>query len=331
MGGAKTILWAFGEALKVLLSLALLCGLVGPAASPSFAQSPAGEAPIRVDVDIVNVLCTVSNNRGALVTDLTKDDFLITENGKKREIRYFAQEADLPLTVALLLDVSGSVRNVLAQEREAAGRFFDTVLRPTDQALLVGFSSTVTLWQNFTSSSERLKEALTAIHAVPFRGLPPAGQPFPGTLLYDAVYETASTKLNDLAGRKAMLIVSDGEDNGSTKHIDEAIQAVQASNTIVYGICYQEKYSGCSYLKALAEPTGGRMFETSKKQTLDEIFKIIESELRSQYSIGFAPLNAAHDGKFRRLTVRVRPKGLRVSARRGYYAPLDPEASEAKN
>jgi VWFA-related protein len=219
---------------------------------------------------------------------------------------------------------------VLPQEREAAGRFFDTVLRPTDQALLIGFSSTLTLWQNFTSSSERLKASLTEIHAIPFRGLPPAGQPFPGTLLYDAVYETARTKLNDLAGRKAMLIVSDGEDNGSTMHIDDAIQAVQASNTIVYGVCYEEKYSGCSYLKRLADPTGGHMFET-KKRTLDEIFKIIESELRSQYSIGFAPRNTAHDGKFRKLTVRVRPKGLRVSARRGYYAPLDPETREAKN
>jgi VWFA-related protein len=296
-----------------------------------FAQSAGDSAAIRVDVDIVNVLCTVSNSRGALVTDLNKDDFEITENGKKREIRYFAQEADLPLTVALLLDVSGSVRNVLPQEREAAGRFFDTVLRPTDQALLIGFSSTLTLWQNFTSSSERLKASLTEVHAVPFRGLPAEGQPFPGTLLYDAVYETARTKLSDLAGRKAMLIVSDGEDNGSTMHIDDAIQAVQASNTIVYGVCYEGKNSGCSYLKNLADPTGGRMFETSKKQTLDEIFKIIESELRSQYSIGFAPRNPAHDGKFRKLTVRVRPKGLRVSARRGYYAPLDHESREATN
>jgi VWFA-related protein len=268
------------------------------------------------------VLCTVTDKHGALVNNLGKDDFEIREDGKKRDIRYFARETDLPLTVAMLLDVSGSVRQVLAGEREAAGRFFDTVLRPSDHAMLLGFSSTMVLWQDFTSSSQRLKDALARLHAIPFHGLPPLGIAMPGTLLYDAVYATAKTKLAPVPGRKMMLIISDGLDNGSQKPLDEAIEAVQATNTIVYGICYGHDFFGCSFLKNLSEPTGGRVFEAGRKQTLDQIFGAIEAELRSQYSIGFAPLNPAHDGKFRKLRVRVLKPKLHVEARSGYYAPL---------
>jgi VWFA-related protein len=301
--------------LKVILSLALL------AARPIFAQAAGEPAPIRVDVDLVNVLCTVSDKRGALVTDLGREDFEIREDGRKQQIRYFTRETDLPLTVAMLVDVSGSVREVLADEREAAGRFFDTVLRPTDHALLLGFSSTMVLWQDFTASSERLRKALAQLHAIPFRGLPSVGQAMPGTLLYDAVYQTARGKLERVPGRKAMLIVSDGLDNGSQKHMEDAIEAVQATNTIVYAVCYDQKFFGCAFLNSLARPTGGQMFVTGKKKTLDEIFQIIEEELRSQYAIGYAPINAAHDGKFRKLAVKVNSPGLRVSVRRGYYAP----------
>src|SRR5579862_112434 len=179
MGGSETVTLTFGEALKVIPSLALI---FVPTLVFSQAEEP---SPIHVDVDLVNVLCTVSDKRGALITDLTKDDFEVRENGKKREIRYFTRETDLPLTVAMLVDVSGSVRAVLAEERQAAGRFFDTVLRPTDHALLLAFSSTLVLWQDFTSSSQRLKDALGALHAVPFKGLPPLGFAMPGTLLYD--------------------------------------------------------------------------------------------------------------------------------------------------
>jgi VWFA-related protein len=291
------------------------------------AQEP---SPIHVDVDVVNVLCTVSDKRGALVTDLDQKDFEIREDGRKQEIRYFTRDTDLPLTIAMLLDVSGSVRSVLVDEREAAGQFFDTVLRPTDHALLLGFSSTLVLWQDFTSSSQQLRNALAQLHAVRFRGLPPVGQAMPGTLLYDAVYQTAKGKLEGVPGRKAMLIVSDGQDNGSQKHLDDAVQAVQATNTIVYGVCYDQKYFGCAFLSSLARPTGGRMFVAGKKQTLDQIFQMIEEELRSQYSIGFTPANAARDGKFRKLDVKVLTPGLRAMARRGYYAPVSSEGGGPK-
>ncbi len=143
----------------------------------------------------------------------------------------------------------------------------------------------------------------------------------PGMLLYDAVYQTAKGKLVGVPGRKMMLIVSDGLDNGSRTHIEEALQAVQETNTIVYGICYDQKYFGCAYLKGLAEPTGGRMFDAGKKRlSLGEIYQTIEDELRNQYAIGYVPINQERDGTFRKLDVKVAPKGFKVSVRRGYYA-----------
>jgi VWFA-related protein len=284
-----------------------------------------------VDVNVVNVLCTVADKRGALITDLRKEDFEIREDGRKQEIRYFARDTDLPLTVAMPMDVSGSVRQALDAEREAAGRFFDVVLRPTDHALLLGFSSTLVLWQDFTSSTVRLSNSLAQLHAVPFRGLPAIGQPMPGTLLYDAVYQTALNKLKSEPGRKAMLIISDGLDNGSRMHLEEALEAVQETNTIVYAICYDQKFFGCEFLKSLAEPTGGRMFDAGKRRkSLGEIYQSIEDELRSQYAIGYVPINQAHDGKFRKLAVKVDSPGLRVSVRRGYYAPAAAETGGAK-
>ncbi len=141
----------------------------------------------------------------------------------------------------------------------------------------------------------------------------------PTTLLYDAVTSTEVNKLKGVAGRKAMVIISDGWDIGSRASLDTAVRAEQATNTIVYCICYPNPHaSGCSYLKSLSDPTGGRMFDLQSKAPLSELFRIIEDELRSQYSLGFVP--ATHDGKFHKLKVTVRPKGMKVRTRKGYYA-----------
>lgn len=283
----------------------------------------AQESSIKVDVNVVNVLCTVYDKRGALVEDLAKEDFEIFEDGRRQDLRYFARDTDLPLTVALLVDVSGSVRWRIQEEKDAASAFLNSVLRKSDQAMLLGFSSTLILWQDFTSSTAQLGEALGRVRAIPFHGLPALGQPMPGTLLYDAVYQTATSKLIDVTGRKAMVIISDGLDNGSRMHLDEAIRTVQASDTIVYGICYESGFSGCAFLKNLAEPTGGRMFETGKKTSLEEIFRIIEDELRSQYALGYVPANRTRDGSYRKLQVKLRKSSLRVRARKGYFAMND--------
>jgi len=284
------------------------------------------EPAIKVDVDVVNVLCTVYDKRGALVQDLAKDDFEVLENGRRQEIRYFARDTDLPLTVALLVDVSGSVRALIGDEKDAAAKFLQAVIRPSDQALLAGFSSSIILWQDFTPSVERLSNALSRMHAVPFHGLPPQGLPMPGTLLYDTVLVTARDKLADVSGRKVMVVISDGLDNGSVNHSQDAIAAVQSANAVVYGICYQSGFSGCDFLKDLAVPTGGRMFQAGKKTPLSAIFHTIEDELRSQYALGYAPEDRTHDGAFRKLQVRVRQRGFRVQARKGYYARRDAES-----
>jgi VWFA-related protein len=294
-----------------------LCALTAMAL---WAQEGGPESPIKVDVEVVNVLCTVYDRRGMLVTDLSREDFEVRENGRKEEIRYFSRETDLPLSVALLIDVSGSVQSFLQYEKEAAAHFLEAVLRPADQALLIGFSSTIVLWQDFTSSVDLLGRALERMKSVPFRGLPADGQPMPSTLLYDVVHRTAIDKLSDVAGRKAVILISDGVDNGSASHIQDAVAAAQTANAVVYSICYEGRFSGCSYLKSLAEPTGGRMFEAGKKTSVAEIFATIEQEMRSQYAIGYVPEDRARDGKFRKLQVKVLRKGLRVHTRKGYYA-----------
>jgi VWFA-related protein len=277
------------------------------------------DAPIRVDVDVVNVLATVHDKRGALVTDLKKEDFQIFEDGRPQEIRYFAREANTPLTVALLVDVSGSVRRFVEDEKGAVGHFLEQVLRPDDQALLIGFSSTVILWQDLTSSETLLKNALQRLRSIPFKGLPPEEQPMPSTLLYQSVRDSAKEKLKGVPGRKVMVIISDGLDNGSPVHLDEAVEAVQNTNTIVYGICYESGFPGCSFLQQMSEPTGGHTFRV-KKVAIDKIFHVIEDETRSQYAIGYISTNRTRDGRFRKLQVRVVPKGMRTDARKGYYA-----------
>jgi VWFA-related protein len=281
------------------------------------------ETPIKVDVDLVNVLCNVYDKRGLLVRDLKQEDFEVREDGKPQQIRYFARETNLPLTVALLVDVSGSVRRFVEAEKNTAARFLKDVLRPEDQALLIGFGSTLVLWQDFTSSASMLEAALGRMRAVPFRGLPVEGQSMPGTLLYDAIYRTALDKLSAVAGRKVIVIISDGLDNGGQITLESAVATVQSTNTIVYGICYEGPFPGCSYLKSLAEPTGGREFKIGPKTSLTEIFRTIEDEMRSQYALGYVPTNRSRDGKFRKLQVQVRKPGLRARARRGYFAAQD--------
>lgn len=299
----------------------LLTGLAALAAAQT---PPVQESPesIRVNVEVVNVLCTVFDQHGALALNLTKDDFTIRENGVPQKIRYFGRETDLPLTLALLIDMSGSVRAIIQEEKDAASRFLDTILRPQDRAMLMGFSSSIIQWQDFTGSAPRLAAALEHMHAIPVRGLPVYARTFAGTLLYDAAYVTALRKLADAAGRKALVIISDGVDTGSEMTIRNAVDVLQSTNTVTYGICYEPPggESGCSYLKNLATPTGGRSFKIGKKTPLTAVFHSIEDEIRSQYALGYVSSNQEHDGKFRKLDVRTRRDGYRIRTRKGYYA-----------
>ncbi|SPE32832.1 von Willebrand factor, type A [Candidatus Sulfopaludibacter sp. SbA3] len=301
------------------------------AACPVWAQvelnPPRSPSVITVDVNVVNVLCTVRDRKGAFVKDLQKTDFQMREDGKPQEIRYFSREVDTPLTVALMLDVSGSVANILGIEKAAAGRFFDEVLRPTDKALFVGFAQTTAVWQDLTGSKQELSSALDA--AGPFVRTPTSEfQPRGGTLLYDAVSLVASQKLARLPGRKTMVIITDGLDNGSLVTVEDAMKAAQQADAVVYAIHYEDqgysdRYAGAgeTALRHIAEPTGGRTFHVSASLPLEAIFDIIREEMRSQYAIGFTSTNTAKDGSYRRLELKTTRSGLKTQAREGYYAP----------
>ena len=309
--------------LAVLLSV---CAI--PAGAQDKLDPPRDPSPIRVDVDVVNVLCTVRDWKGAFVTDLNKTDFRIREDGKPQEIRYFAREVDTPFTVALLLDVSGSVARILDIERAAASRFFTEVLRPTDQALLLSFAQNVTVWQEITSNLSKLQTALRVIG--PFdANLTPEFRPHGGTLLYEAVHLVGGRKLANLPGRKAMVIVTDGVDNGSTVTADLAIKAAQQADAVIYAIHYEDNASsspeyaaeGESALDRLSAPTGGRTFHVGWTLPLKAIFNTIREEMRSQYAIGYTSTNRVKDGNYRRLEVKTTRFGLKAQARQGYYAP----------
>jgi VWFA-related protein len=297
------------------------------------AEEDLGE-PIKVDVDIVNLYCSVRNKQNGLVSGLEKNDFDLAEDGAKQEIKYFTKETDLPLTIGLLVDVSGSQRNLIEIERHAAASFFQSVLRKKDVAFLISFGADSELLQDITGSPRLLQQGLNDLKLnTGFSGITsgpvPTASRARGTVLYDAVYLAANDMLAKEVGRKAIILITDGEDEGSKLTMKAAIEAAQRSDAIIYGILYVDRqfygsfgmgYSGESVLKQMSEETGGRLFQVDRKNSLDTIFDQIQAEMRTQYAIGYSPTNAKKDGSFRKIDLRVSNKDLKVQVRKGYYA-----------
>lgn len=313
---------------------ALIPILILTLAQPMLPQQPPAQAPeeeptIKVDVDVVNVLCSVRDKNGRLVPNLTKDDFEVYEDGKLQDIRYFARETDLPLTLGLLVDVSRSQESLIGIEREAAYRFFSDVLHKKDLAFLISFGVDAELLQDLTGSPDSLRRGLddlrvnagvSGIHPGPV----PTGKPR-GTILYDAVFLASEDRLRKEVGRKAIVVISDGVDVGSRIDRSGAIEAAQKSDAIIYSIYYADPYyqylsDGFGDLKKMSEDTGGRALRVSGKNPLELIFKDIQEEMRSQYSIAYTPTNGVKDGSFRKVELRAKDKGLKVQARKGYFA-----------
>lgn len=289
---------------------------------------------IRVDVERVNVLFSVRDKNGAYINTLTQDDFEVREDGKLQEIKSFARETDLPLTLGLLVDVSGSQARLIEEERRAASQFFRTVLREKDVAFLISFGPEAELLQDSTGSARLLERALSDLR--PMGGsaatvLNPGPIPTTprGTILYDAVYLAANEKLKSEVGRKAIVLITDGVDQGSRLKLQDAIDAALRADAVIYSIYYMDPAfygyggGGSGALKRMAEDTGGRMFEVGRRQTLESIFKQIEEEMRSQYAISYSSSNPARDGGFRKLDIRTKNKAYKVQARKGYFAPKD--------
>ena len=321
--------------MRILTALAVSATLLAQTPTPSKVEEDLPPA-IQVDVDVVNVLASARDKRGALIPNLEKEDFTVLEDGKPQPIKYFTRESDLPLTIGLLVDVSRSQENLIDIERRAALAFFSGVLRKKDEAFLISFGEEAELLQDYTGSARLLDDGLnrlrvssgvSGLHPGP---VPTASQPR-GTVLYDAVYLAAAEKLRSEVGRKVIVLITDGVDQGSRLSRSQAIEAAQKADAVIYSIYYTDTQfygrNGISFggggegdLRKLSDETGGRVFRVERKHTLEDVFKELQEEMRSQYSIGYTPLNGEKDGGYRRLELRASNKDLKVQARKGYYA-----------
>ncbi len=296
-----------------------------PAARPGQQAPAAQQAPsrisdqtYRVSVDLINIFCSVwDKNTNSFVTNLTRDDFTIYEDNQKQEIKNFNRETNLPLTLALLVDTSQSVAPKLKFEQDAATAFFQSVLRDKDRAMLVEFDSGVSLVQDFTSDPNKMAKQIRSLRA--------AG----GTSLYDAIYLSCDEKLIRETGRKAVVILSDGEDQSSKTTFDQALEMALKAESTIFSISVNrggffgvgDTKNGDRVLKQLADETGGRSFFPFKVEELDDAFRQINQELRSQYSIGYLSSNTKRDGTYRKVEIKIGERGLKLSYRKGYYAP----------
>ncbi len=320
-------------------------------------QSRGQQQPtISVSVKVVNVLASVRDKHGAVVHNLGKDDFVLEEDGRPQDIRYFSKEADLPLTLGLLVDTSLSQRRVLEQERSASYTFLDQMLREDrDLAFVIHFDREVELLEDLTSSRQKLEAALRLLQT-PDMSRPVSrggGQPGQhrrfgggGTLLYDAVYLASDELMKKQKGRKALIILTDGVDTGSQLSLETAIESAQRADTIVYCILFKDDDAyghfggfgfpgggrrgrsrfpqeslpdGKKVLERISKQTGARMFEVSSKHNITEIYREIQEELRNQYNLGYTPDKATARAGYHKIHLATKQKDLSVQARDGYY------------
>jgi VWFA-related protein len=334
----------------------LLLGL--PALVPAWAQlAPSPDAPpvstapapapveqpvatLKMNVSLVDVVFTVKDKAGSLVPHLTRDDCTVSEDKAPQTLKSFVAETHQPLTLGILLDTSGSQARVLPLEKDVGSQFLERVLKQKDEAFVLSFDVDVDLLQDLTNSPRQLERAMSKAEintaggngavGIPGAGggtIPTIGKS-KGTLLYDAIYLAAAQMMNQETGRKAMILLTDGQDQGSRATINEAIAAAQRSNVMVYTILiadrdfYRESnYSGYSAMKKMTEETGGRLIDVGNNgKKLEAAFQQIEDELRTQYVASYTSTNTKQDGAFRRLSVECRGDGMKVQVRKGYYA-----------
>jgi VWFA-related protein len=316
-----------------------------PDAPPvSTAPAPTPEdvplATLKLNVDLVNVLFTVKDKSGNLVPYLTQHDCTVSEDNQPQTLKSFVAETQQPLTLGILLDTSSSQARVLSLEQDAGSQFIERVLQPKDESFLLSFDVDINLLQDYTNNPRQLARAMskadinsgTRNHAAGIPGagggtIPSIGKP-KGTLLYDAVYMAADQKMSQETGRKALILLTDGEDAGSRAKINEAIAAAQKSNIMVYAILIADRsfysslgYTGYSAMKKMTEETGGRLIDVGNNgKKLEAAFQQIADELRTQYIASYTPTNAKMDGSFRALSVQCGGDGTKVQVRKGYFA-----------
>jgi VWFA-related protein len=285
----------------------------GPQAAPD-----GSDTRILVDVTRVNVLFTVTDKKGRFITDLAKNDFQVLENKRQQSIMEFTAESDLPLRLAILVDTSNSIRDRFRFIQEAAVEFINSVIRPRqDRALVVSFDTSTELVSDLNDDPEKL--------AALIRNLRPGG----GTSLYDAIFYSCRDKLAAEQPRhkfrRAMIILSDGDDNQSQFTRDQALEMAQKADVVIYTISTnitRIETDGDKVLKYLSSETGGQAFFPFKVEDLSQSFENIANELRHQYNIYYRPEPMKTDGKYQAIAVQVKGrKDVVVRARKGYYAP----------
>ncbi len=276
------------------------------------------QTTIRTEVGLVNILFTAIGRDGRPVAGLKAEDFQVFDNRKPQKIEFFSEvgkSSDVPLTIALLIDTSGSVRDKLDYEKATAAEFFRNILRPQkDLALIIQFDSEVNLVQDFTQNHDDLLRGLESLKAAN------------STSLYDAIYLAADEKLKHETGRRVMVVITDGEDNSSKVSRAEAIEAAQRSDVLIYGIGVQTENSRFRDLKKFAQETGGAFFSPKAKAAeIRQAFRSIGEDIQGQYSLAYG-LNTKKDGSFHAIEIRCKINDVRVRARKGYYAPKAPPA-----
>ncbi len=323
------------------------------------------------DVKVVNVLATVRDKHGQIVNNLTKDDFKLAQDGHPQTIRYFSRDTDLPLTLGLLVDTSMSQRRLIDQERIASYGFLNDLMRvEKDKAFVIHFDWEIELLQDLTASHQKLEAALDKLNTPQFNDASSSGgggghHGGGGTTLYDAIFLASDELMRKQEGRKAIILLTDGVDQGSKVSLDRAIESAQRANTLVYSILYadpdayghqgtgmgrprggwggggmgrypgggggypgggggypqqQQHPDGKKVLQRISKETGGRFFEVSKKEPIDQIYKQIEDELRNQYNLGYAPDKADATPGYHSITLTPTNKDYIVQTREGYYA-----------
>ena len=328
---AKTCLCILGAALGFGLWLRAGWGVGAPQEQP-----PGADTTLKITTSVVNVYAVVRDKQGRLIPDLNRQDFELAEDNVSQQIRYFSRETDTPLTLGLLIDTSVSQGRVLPIEQQEAKAFLREVMRPKDLAFVIHFDLEVELLRDLTANQRLLASAIdeTVINAGG-RGPLPGTAPGPGiggTHLFDAVYLAANELMKNEIGRKVLILLSDGEDQGSRMKLNEALEAAQKADIILYSVDVVDRefysrrgggfgFSGDSVLKKLAEESGGRVIRVDNPRETALAFEQLARELRTQYSLGYTPSHAARDGSFRKIRVQVHNGDYKVQARRGYYAP----------
>jgi Ca-activated chloride channel homolog len=323
--------WVFRICALGLLAGAPLRGQsAGSAQSPPTAQTPDSAqtnstqssdiTTIKVQTRLVAVSAIVHDKAGRPVGNLTRDAFLLKQDGKPQQIRYFSQGSDLPLTLALMVDTSGSQNNYILNEMIAGRVFFRSMMqKPDDRAVLVQFDTNILQLAKLTNDETTLEHALAYL-AQSHDDIRHAGRGMGGTLLYDAICATSKIDFGNRLGRRAMVILTDGDDHGSQYSERRAIEDAQRADIVIYSVYYSNGGGNLGVLNDLSRATGGRVFQVSETLTLEEVYAQIADDMRLQYQLGYEPPDTRPD-KFHKIELTAKEKGLTVQAREGYFTP----------